>query len=129
MLSEAIRPPTAPTDGRTASETPFKAHKRGNPWRRFIAWAEPAAKNSILELLGGRRQGILSSRWPDWLPIWGMSVHTLKEAKTVIEAWRRHYNTVTPHSSLGFRPPAPEAICWLQDQSASKALAQTPSLN
>ena len=26
----------------------------------------------------------------------------------LIEAWRRHYNTVRPHSSLGYRPPAPE---------------------
>jgi hypothetical protein len=24
----------------------------------------------------------------------------------LIEAWRRHYNTVRPHSSLGYRPPA-----------------------
>ncbi len=28
------------------------------------------------------------------------------EAKVLIEAWRRHYNTVRPHSSLGYRPPA-----------------------
>ncbi len=34
---------------------------------------------------------------------------TLFEAKVVIEAWRRHYNEVRPHSSLGGRPPrAPE---------------------
>ena len=34
---------------------------------------------------------------------------TLLEAKVVIEAWRRHYNEVRPHSSLGGRPPrAPE---------------------
>lgn len=36
--------------------------------------------------------------------------HTLKEAKVLIERWRRHYNTIRPHSSLGYRPPAPEAI-------------------
>jgi transposase InsO family protein len=30
------------------------------------------------------------------------------EAKVLIEAWRRHYNTIRPHSSLGYRPPAPE---------------------
>jgi putative transposase len=34
---------------------------------------------------------------------------TLLEAKVLIERWRRHYNTVRPHSSLGYRPPAPEA--------------------
>ena len=27
----------------------------------------------------------------------------------LIERWRRHYNTVRPHGSLGYRPPAPEA--------------------
>ena len=36
--------------------------------------------------------------------------YTLKEAKVLIERWRQHYNTVRPHSSLGYRPPAPEAI-------------------
>jgi hypothetical protein len=33
---------------------------------------------------------------------------TLHEAQVLIEGWRRHYNTVRPHSSLGYRPPAPE---------------------
>ena len=31
-------------------------------------------------------------------------------AKKLIERWRRHYNTARPHSSLGYRAPAPEAI-------------------
>jgi len=35
---------------------------------------------------------------------------TLLEAKILIENWRRNYNEVRPHSSLGYRPPAPEAI-------------------
>ena len=30
-------------------------------------------------------------------------------AKVLIERWRKHYNTVRPHSSLGYQPPAPEA--------------------
>ncbi len=34
---------------------------------------------------------------------------TLIEAKVLIEQWRREYNQVRPHSSLGYRPPAPEA--------------------
>ena len=33
---------------------------------------------------------------------------SLKEAKVLIEQWRHHYNTVRPHSSLGYRPPAPQ---------------------
>ena len=35
---------------------------------------------------------------------------TLEEAKVLIEQWRREYNQIRPHSSLGYRPPAPEAI-------------------
>ena len=33
--------------------------------------------------------------------------YTLMEAKVLIERWRREYNTVRPHSALGYRPPAP----------------------
>jgi len=35
---------------------------------------------------------------------------TLTEARVLIEEWRREYNQVRPHSALGYRPPAPEAI-------------------
>ncbi|MBU2083707.1 MAG: IS3 family transposase, partial [Alphaproteobacteria bacterium] len=34
----------------------------------------------------------------------------LREAKILIEAWRHHYNTARPHSSLGYKPPAPKAV-------------------
>src|SRR5271165_2926057 len=37
-------------------------------------------------------------------------LYTMKEAKILIEWWRRHYNTQRPHSSLGYRPPAPRTI-------------------
>jgi putative transposase len=33
----------------------------------------------------------------------------LLEAKVVIEQWRKEYNTIRPHSSLNYNPPAPEA--------------------
>jgi transposase InsO family protein len=36
--------------------------------------------------------------------------YSLEEAKVLIEMWRRHYNQVRPHSSLGYKPPAPETI-------------------
>ena len=58
---------------------------------------------------------------------------TLKEAEVLIERWRRHYNTVRPHSSLAYKPPAPESILppiavgdlWsLQSQSAGSRLTQ-----
>ena len=35
---------------------------------------------------------------------------TLIEARILIEQWRREYNQVRPHSSLGYQPPAPEAV-------------------
>ncbi|NBT27705.1 MAG: IS3 family transposase, partial [Actinobacteria bacterium] len=38
----------------------------------------------------------------------GEIFYSLAEAIVLIEAWRRHYNTIRPHSSLGYRPPAPE---------------------
>ena len=33
-----------------------------------------------------------------------------KEAQILIEQWRNHYNTLRPHSSLGYRPPAPQTV-------------------
>jgi putative transposase len=39
----------------------------------------------------------------------GELFYTLKEAKVLIEKWRLEYNTFRPHSSLNYRPPAPEA--------------------
>ena len=44
----------------------------------------------------------------------GEIFYTLNEAKALIEQWRKqwrkHYNTVRPHSAIGYRPPAPETI-------------------
>src|SRR5258708_27894205 len=53
----------------------------------------------------------------------GEIFYTMKEAQIVMENWRRHYNTVRPHSSLGYRPPAPEALVW----PATKSWAHTPA--
>ena len=36
--------------------------------------------------------------------------NTLLEARVLVEQWRVHYNRVRPHSSLGYRPPAPEVV-------------------
>jgi hypothetical protein len=38
--------------------------------------------------------------------------YTLHEAKILIDRWRQEYNTFRPHSALGYRPPAPEAVQW-----------------
>jgi transposase InsO family protein len=40
----------------------------------------------------------------------GEIFYSLREAQVLIERWRHHYNTVRPHSALGYRPPAPQAI-------------------
>ena len=36
--------------------------------------------------------------------------YTLEEAQVLLEQWRQIYNKIRPHSALGYRPPAPEAI-------------------
>lgn len=53
----------------------------------------------------------------------GEIFYTLQEAKVLIEAWRRQYNTVRPHSSLGYRPPAPEVLLWPAPPAALKGAA------
>ena|SRR5690242_16897116 len=40
----------------------------------------------------------------------GEIFYTLNEARILIERWRQHYNAKRPHSSLGYRPPAPQAL-------------------
>ena len=41
----------------------------------------------------------------------GETFYSMKELRVLAERWRVHYNTIRPHSSLGYRSPAPEA--WL----------------
>lgn len=64
----------------------------------------------------------------------GEIFHSLAEARVVIEAWRVHYNTARPHSSLGYRPPAPDAIHWPSPDGGSPppqatALAPRPVMH
>jgi hypothetical protein len=55
----------------------------------------------------------------------GEIFYTLKEAQILIERWRREYNTtVRPHSALGYRPPAPEAIAVTPRDPGSAMLRQ-----
>ena len=44
----------------------------------------------------------------------GEIFYTLREAEIVIESWRRHYNMVRPHASIGYRAPAPEGHCQVE---------------
>ena len=62
----------------------------GSPW-----------ENGYIESFNGKLRDELLN---------GEIFYTLHEAQILIERWRRHYNAVRPHSSLGYRPPAPEAV-------------------
>ena len=62
----------------------------GSPW-----------ENGYCESFNGRLRDELLN---------GEIFYSLKEAQVIIEQWRTHYNTKRPHSSLGYRPPAPQAI-------------------
>jgi transposase InsO family protein len=55
-------------------------------------------------------------------PLNGEILYSLAEAKVLIEAWRRHYDTISPHSSLGYRPPAPDAASPPLPPSSSASL-------
>lgn len=82
------------------------------------AYIEPGSpwENGYIESFNGKLRDELLN---------GEMFYTLNEAKIVIEAWRRHYNTVRPHSSLGYRPPAPEVVTW----PTTKPVAPVPMLN
>ena len=40
----------------------------------------------------------------------GEIFYSLKEVQILTERWRREYNTIRPHSSLGYQPPVPETV-------------------
>jgi transposase InsO family protein len=64
--------------------------ERGSPW-----------ENGYIESFNGKMRDELLKR---------EAFTTLREAQVLIEGWRREYNQLRPHSSLGYRPPAPEAV-------------------
>lgn len=66
----------------------------------FIEPGSPWENGSIESFNGKLRDELLAREQFD----------TLWEAKVLIDRWRGYYNTVRPHSSLGYRAPAPEAI-------------------
>src|SRR5262249_43685104 len=64
--------------------------ERGSPW-----------ENGYIESFNARLRDELLD---------GEIFYTLREAQIVIESWRRHYNMIRPHASLGYKPPAPEVF-------------------
>ena len=71
--------------------------------RRKTAYIAPGSpwENGYVESFNARLRDELLN---------GEIFYSLREAQIVIESWRRHYNTVRPPESLGYRPPAPEVI-------------------
>lgn len=50
---------------------------------------------------------------------------TLLEAQILTDSWKKEYNQVRSHSSLGYRPPAPEAIMPIYEtQNATQTVVQ-----
>ncbi len=80
---------------------------------KVTSWiAAVGAKTAFIEPGSPWENGYIESfnaRFRDEL-LNGEIFYTLKEAQIIIEQWRRHYNTVRPHSVLGYRPPAPETF-------------------
>lgn len=66
----------------------------GSPW-----------ENGYIESFNGKLRDELLNR---------EIFYTVKEARILIERWRREYNTIRPHSSLGYKPPAPETLTITQ---------------
>ena len=55
----------------------------------------------------------------------GEIFYTLREARVIVDHWRWEYNTFRPHSSLDYRPPAPEAVLPFGAGSASLRLPRS----
>lgn len=111
FVAKAVQKWITAVGARTAYITP------GSPW-----------ENGFIESFNARLRDELLD---------GEIFYSLKEARIVIESWRHHYNTVRPHESLGYKPPAPEVfVPALAARAAAQprpapppALAQRPSMN
>ena len=75
----------------------------GSPW-----------ENDYIESFNGKMRDELLN---------GEIFYTLKEAQVLIEMWRKEYNTIRPHSSLGYRPPVPATVLVQPTQIQSVGLS------
>jgi putative transposase len=84
FIAQSVQKWIAAVGAKTAYITP------GSPW-----------ENGYIESFNARLRDELLN---------GEIFYSLREAQILIESWRRHYNGVRPHASLGDRPPAPEVF-------------------
>jgi putative transposase len=104
FIAKAVREWIAAVGARTAFIEP------GSPWEN--GYCESFNSKLRDELLNGE------------------VFYSLAEAKIIIEAWRRYYNTERPHSSLGYKPPAPEAVVWpAPTRGSAQAMAGKPIMH
>ncbi|WP_445322699.1 IS3 family transposase [Roseobacter sp. HKCCD7870] len=90
FIAQAVRDWIAAVGAKTAYIEP------GSPW-----------ENGYCESFNGRFRNELLN---------GEIFYSLREAQIIIEEWRKHYNTKRPHSALGYRPPAPEAVITIDQR-------------
>jgi putative transposase len=98
FVADAVRTWIAAVGAKTAYIEP------GSPW-----------ENGYVESFNARLRDELLN---------GEIFYSLREAQIIIESWRRHYNAVRPHQSLGYKPPAPEVFvpafaAWPPSRTAS----------
>ncbi len=78
----------------------------GNPW-----------ENGYIESFNGKLRDELLNR---------EIFDTLFEAKVLVARWRREYNHIRPHSSLGYKPPAPEAVLPIDGNTSLLLFGSAP---
>ena len=101
FVADAVQKWIGAVGARTAYITP------GSPW-----------ENGYVESFNARLRDELLN---------GEIFCSLREAQIVIEQWRRHYNQARPHSSLGYKPPAPEVIVLSPPASPSPLVRAAPT--
>src|SRR5512132_1218255 len=101
FVAKAVQEWIAAVGARTAYIAP------GSPW-----------ENGYVESFNARLRDELLN---------GEIFYSLREAQIVIESWRRHYNTIRPHASIGYKPPAPEVFVPALAAWPSACLGSAPT--
>lgn len=106
VLNDLFIQRKVPVHIRSDNGSEFTA-KRVRRWLDKLAirplFIEPASpwENGYIESFNGKMRDELLN---------GEIFYSLKEAQVLIEMWRKHYNTVRPHSALAYQPPVPATI-------------------
>ena len=124
------------------SDTP--EHVRSDKGPEFLAkavrdWiAAVGAKTAYIETGSPWENGYMESfnARPRDESLHGEIPYSIAKARIIIESWRRFYNTLRPHGSLGYKPPAPEVFIPATARAAAPhqpasppALAPKPSMH